>query len=129
MKIEKKTYRSGPFQDFFAEGTQVGNILYLSGQVGIDRDGNTPTSIADQTKFAYTNMQDILSQFGADMSNIVDEIFFVTDMNELFGNIEDVYGAREAAYGGTPDVCQTVVQVVALVQPELKIEIKCIAHL
>ena len=129
MKTEKKTYRSGPFQDFFAEGTQVGNTIYLSGQVGIDQDGNTPTGIADQTKVAYTNMQDILAQFRADMSNIVDEIFFVTDMHELFGNIEDVYGAREAAYGGTPEVCQTVVQVAALVQPELKIEIKCIAHL
>jgi len=129
MTIEKKTYRSGPYQDFFAQGTQVGDVLYLSGQVGIDRDGNTPTSIADQTKVAYTNMQDTLSQFGADMSNIVDETFFVTDMHELFGNIEDVYGAREAAYGGNPEVSQTVVQVVALVQPELKIEIKCVAHL
>ncbi len=129
MTIEKKTYRSGPYQDFFAQGTQVGNVLYLSGQVGIDRDGNTPTSIADQTKVAYTNMQDTLAQFGADMSNIVDETFFVTDMHELFGNIEDVYGAREAAYGGNPEVSQTVVQVVALVQPELKIEIKCVAHL
>ncbi len=74
-------------------------------------------------------MQDILAQFGADMSNIVDEIFFVTDMHELFGNIEDVYGAREAAYGGTPEGCQTLVQMAALVQTELKIEIKCIAHL
>ncbi len=129
MTIKKETYRSGPFQDFFAQGTQVGNVLYLSGQVGIDRDGNTPTSIADQTKVTYTNMQDILAQFGADISNIVDETFFVTDMDELFGNIEDVYGAREAAYGGTPEVSQSVVQVVALVQPELKIEIKCIAHL
>ena len=129
MTIEKKTYRSGPYQDFFAQGTQVGNVLYLSGQVGIDRDGNTPTSIIDQTKVAYTNMQDTLAQFGADMSNIVDETFFVTDMHELFGNIEDVYGAREAAYGGNPEVSQTVVQVVALVQPELKIEIKCVAHL
>ncbi|MDM8544367.1 RidA family protein [Desulfococcaceae bacterium HSG9] len=129
MTIEKKTYRSGPFQEFFAQGTQIGNVLYLSGQVGINQDGNTPTSIADQTKVAYANMQDVLSQFGADMSNIVDETFFVTDMDELFGNIEDVYGAREAAYGGTPEVCQTVVQVAALVQPELKIEIKCIAHL
>jgi enamine deaminase RidA (YjgF/YER057c/UK114 family) len=129
MTIEKKMYRSGPYQDFFAQGTLVGNVLYLSGQVGIDQDGNAPTSIADQTKVAYTNMQDVLAQFGADMSNIVDETFFVTDMDELFGNIEDVYGARGAAYGGTPEVCQTVVQVVALVQPELKIEIKCIAHL
>jgi len=129
MTIEKKTYRSGPYQDFFAEGTQIGNILYLSGQVGTDDEGNTPTSITDQTKVAYRNMQAILSQFGADMSNIVDETFFATDMNEFFDNIEDVYGAREAAYGGKPEVCQTVLQVVALVQPELKIEIKCIAHL
>ncbi len=129
MKIKKKTFRSGPYKDYFAEGIQVGNILYLSGQIGVDRDGNTPTSIADQTKIAYSNMQDILAHFGADMNNIVDETFFVTDMNELFGNIEDVYGAREVAYGGTPEVSQTVLQVVALVQPELKIEIKCTAHL
>ncbi len=129
MTIEKKTYRSGPFQDFIAQGTQVGNVLYMSGQVGIDQDGNTPTFIADQARVAYTNMQDVLAQFGADMSNIVDETFFVTDMGELMGNVEEVYGAREAAYGGTPEVSQTILQVVALVYPELKVEIKCIAHL
>ncbi len=129
MSIEKKTYRSGPYQEYFAQGTQVGNVLYLSGQIGIDQDGKTPTRIADQTRVAYMNLQGILSQFGADMSNIVDETYFVTDMDELFGNIEDVYGAREVAYGGNPEVCQTLVQVVALAQPELKIEIKCIAHL
>jgi len=129
MKTEKKTYRSGPYQEFFAQGTQVGNILYLSGQVGTDRDGNTPTSIAKQTKIAYANIQDVLSQFGADMSNIADETLFVTDMAELFSDIENVYGAREAAYGETPEVCQTLVQVASLVLPELKIEIKCIAYL
>ncbi|MCP4375867.1 MAG: RidA family protein, partial [bacterium] len=72
MTIEKKTYRSGQYQEFFAQGTQVENVLYLSGQVGVDRDGNTPTSIADQTKVAYANTLDTLAQFGADMSNIVD---------------------------------------------------------
>jgi enamine deaminase RidA (YjgF/YER057c/UK114 family) len=48
-------------------------------------------------------------------------------MNERSGHIEDIYGARAAAYSGTPDVSQTVVQVGALLQSELKIEIKCIA--
>jgi enamine deaminase RidA (YjgF/YER057c/UK114 family) len=129
MSIEKKIYRSGPFKDFIAQGTQVGNILYLAGQIGIDQEGNTPTTIAAQVTIAYANMRDVLSQFGADMNNIVDEIFFVTDMTELMGTLEDVYGAREVAYGGKPEVSQTVVQVVALVQPELKIEIKCIAHM
>ncbi len=129
MTIEKKTYRSGPYQDYFAQGTLVGSVLYISGQIGIGRDGNTPTSILDQTKVAYSNVQGVLAQFGAGMSNIVDETFFVTDMDELMDNVVDVYGAREKAYGGSPEVSQTVVQVTGLVFPELKIEIKCIAHI
>jgi enamine deaminase RidA (YjgF/YER057c/UK114 family) len=101
----------------------------MAGQVGIDSNGSVPSDIAEQTAIAYSNMKDVLSQFGADMSNIVDETFFVTNMDELMGNVETVYGQRESAYGGMPEVSQTVVQVAALVQPELKIEIKCIAHL
>lgn len=129
MTIHKKTYRDGPFKDFIAQGTQVGNTLYLAGQVGISENGAVPANIAEQTAIAYSNMKHVLSQFGADMGNIVDETFFVTDMNELMENVEAVYGQRESAYGSMPEVSQTVVQVVALVQPELKIEIKCIAQI
>ena len=39
MTIDKKTFRSGPFKDFMAQGTLVGNDLYLSGQVGTDASG------------------------------------------------------------------------------------------
>jgi enamine deaminase RidA (YjgF/YER057c/UK114 family) len=35
----------------------------------------------------------------------------------------------ESAYGCMPEVSQTVVQVTGLVQPERKIEIKCITYL
>lgn len=129
MAIAKKTYRSGPYQGVFAQGILVGDVLYISGQVGTDQEGNTPTSIAEQARVAYANARDVLAYFGAEMSNIVDETYFVTDMEELMENAEAVFGAREAAYGEPPDVCQTLVQVAALVTPELKIEIKCIAHL
>jgi enamine deaminase RidA (YjgF/YER057c/UK114 family) len=129
MTIQKKVYRSGVFQDYIAQGVLIDNVIYMSGQVGIDQEGKAPVSIADQAKLAYKNMQDVLAQFGADMSNIVDETYFVTDMGELMSNVEEVYSAREAAYGSTPEVSQTLLQVAALVYPELKIEIKCIAHL
>jgi enamine deaminase RidA (YjgF/YER057c/UK114 family) len=129
MTIDKKIYRSGPYQDYYAQGILVGNILYMSGQIGIDQEGNTPTDIADQTKIAYSNIQDVLTQFGASISNIVDETLFVTDMAEFMENVEDVYEVREKAYGGSSEVSQTIVQVVGLVFPELKIEIKCIAHI
>ena len=129
MTIEKKTYRSGPFQAYFAQGTLVGKTLYMSGQVGIDHNGNTPIDIVEQTKVAYSNMLDVLSQFEADMSNIVDETIFVTDMAELLDNVEEVYSVREAAYGGNPEVCQTLLQITGLAQAELKIEIKCVTHI
>jgi enamine deaminase RidA (YjgF/YER057c/UK114 family) len=129
MGIEKKTFRSGPFADFIAQGVQVDNILYLAGQVGMDNEGNTPKDIGEQAVIAYANLKQVLAEFGADMSNVVEETFFVTDMDALMGNVGEIYASREAAYGGKPDVAQTVVQVVALVQADLKIEIKCIAHL
>jgi enamine deaminase RidA (YjgF/YER057c/UK114 family) len=44
-------------------------------------------------------------------------------------NADPVFAVRNDAYSGSPEVCQTLVQVSALVMPELKIEIKCIAHL
>jgi enamine deaminase RidA (YjgF/YER057c/UK114 family) len=129
MSIEKKTFRSGPFADFIAQGVQVDNILYLAGQVGMDNTGNTPEDIGEQAVIAYANLKEVLAEFGADMSNVVEETFFVTDMDALMSNVAEIYASREAAYGEKPDVAQTVVQVVGLVQADLKIEIKCIAHL
>ncbi len=129
MTAEKKAYRTGPYEDYFAQGVQVGATLYLSGQIGIDENGDTPTGIAEQTKIAYANLLNVLTHFGAGMDNVVDETFFVTDMDELMGDAEGVYSTREAAYGGRPEVCQTLVQVAALAVPDVKIEIKCIAVL
>jgi enamine deaminase RidA (YjgF/YER057c/UK114 family) len=63
------------------------------------------------------------------MDNIVDETMFVTDFGETMSNADSIFAARSEAYGGAPEVCQTLLQVSALVQPELKLEIKCIAHL
>lgn len=129
MSIGKKLFRSGPYKDLFSQGVQVGNVLYLSGQVGVDNTGKAGEDLTAQTALAYASIKTVLAEFGASMENIVDETFFVTNMAEFMGSVESVYTARATAYGGTPAVSQTVVQVVALVQPELKIEIKCVAHL
>jgi hypothetical protein len=44
-------------------------------------------------------------------------------------NVETIFAARESAYGEQPEVSQTLIGVTALVDPRLKIEIKCVAHL
>lgn len=129
MNIEKQTYRSGPFKEVFAQGVRVGNILYLAGQVGVDGKGNPGSDITEQTQLAYENIRKVLEKFDATMDSVVDETMFVTDMTDVMSNSDAVFGARAKAYGGTPEVCQTLLQVSGLVLPELKLEIKCIAHL
>ncbi len=129
MSNSKQVFRSGIYKDYFAQGIKTGNTLHLAGQVGIDTEGNIPESIADQTKLAYDNIQQVLSEFNATMENIVDETIFVTDMSDTMKNVENIFSVRAQAYGAIPEVSQTLVQVVALVSPKLKIEIKCIAHL
>ncbi len=129
MSIKKESFRSGPYKDLIAQGVKVGNVLYLSGQVGMnEEDGSIPDGIVDQTKQTYANIKAVLKEFGASMDNIVDETVFVTNPAEVMEQIEGVFGARAEAYGGMPEVCQTMVQA-ALLLPELKIEIKCVAHL
>ena len=37
--MKKKLLREGPYADFFSQGVQVGNILTLAGQIGVDKEG------------------------------------------------------------------------------------------
>ena len=129
MSIEKKLFRDGPYSDFFSQGVQVGNILTLAGQLGNDKDGVIPTSIKEQMENCYDNIQNVLKEFGASLDNVIDETWFVTDVEECMDNVSEIFLARERIYGCKPEVSQTLVGTSALVAPDYKIEIKCIASL
>ena len=129
MTVSKKVFRSGPYADLIAQGVKVGDTLYLSGQVGMDEAGTIPASMAEQTVLAYANIRTVLAEFGAGFDNIVDETFLVTSVEETHDQLEAIFGARAEAYGGIPEVTQTLIGVAGLLLPELKLEIKCIAHL
>ncbi len=131
MAIKKQVVRFGPFQDFIANGIKVDNVIYLSGQVSTDNEGNIigEGDLAAQVRQAYANVKDVLSHFNVTMDNIVDEMWLVTDMSETMTNVEELFGIRAEAYGKNPEVSQTTVQVAGLVMPELMIEIKCVARL
>ena len=127
MTISKKLLRTGPYADFFSQAVQVGDAIYLSGQVGVDESGTVPADLLSQMKIAYKNIESVLKEYGASMDNIVDETWFVTDMKDCMAQIPALFSAREEQFGKKPEVCQTVVQVTGLVDPSMKIEIKCIA--
>ena len=126
---DKQLYRKGPYADFFAQAVKTGNILTLAGQLGDSADGNVPTDIKGQMENCYINIKEILKEFNASLDNLIDETWFVTDIDECMGNVSDIFNSREKIYGCKPEVSQTLVGVSALVDPKYKIEIKCIAYL
>ena len=127
--MERKVFRSGPYAELIAQAVQVGEVIYLPGQVGVDEQGDAPDSLVTQTTLAYEHVKAVLAEFGATLHNVVEETVFVTDMAQTMAEVQEVFAARAAAYGGRPDVTQTLVAVSALVDPAFKIEIKCTAHL
>ena len=127
--MNKKLYRTGPYADFFSQGVQVGNVLTLAGQLGDNEDGSVPADIKGQMINCYNNIKNVLSEFGATLDNVIDETWFVTDVNECMENVSDIFDERENIYGCKPEVSQTLVGISALVQPEYKLEIKVIAYI
>ena len=127
--MDKKLYRNGPYADFFSQGVQTENILTLAGQLGDDPEGNVPNGLQSQMENCYKNIEIVLKEFNASLDNIIDETWFITDIEECMNNVGEVFDSREKIYGCKPEVSQTLIGVSALVDPKYKIEIKCIAYL
>ncbi|HME52714.1 MAG TPA: RidA family protein [Candidatus Lokiarchaeia archaeon] len=114
----------------FSQCLISGNLIFVSGQVGVDPEtGTIPETIDEQTTNTLNNIKAILEKAGANASNIVKMTVFMTDIAE-YQAMSDVYlqffvdnGAEER----TPT--RTTVQVSALSQEGLKIEIDCMAVL
>ncbi|MDX2380884.1 MAG: RidA family protein [Acidimicrobiia bacterium] len=125
----KTVVQEGPFAQFIPEGVRLGNLITLSGQVSIDDQGEVvaPGDLIAQAQHAYVHVAATLEKLGAGMGDIVDETFFVTDVGAAMENIEALWKVRAEAYGGDPQVSQTMLQIGGLVMPELMIEIKVIA--
>ncbi len=130
MSKQRQVVRIGPFAQAIASGVRKGDAIYLSGQVSVDAEGGAigAGDFVAQVKQSYANVAEVLAGFDATMDAIVDETWFVTDMAAVTADLPGIFGARQEAYGGPPEVTQTLIEISALFMPELLIEIKCIAH-
>jgi enamine deaminase RidA (YjgF/YER057c/UK114 family) len=78
-----------------------------------------------QMRQTYANAKKILSQFGATLENVVEEVLYVTDMETAFAAAGPV--RKEAYASKTPAVASTIVVTPRLSLPSQLIEIKFIA--
>ncbi len=143
MGIDKDARGHGmPWEDVYgyAQAVKVGNIIYVSGQLSHDDEGNMvgPAPLDDsgnitdhsnmeiQMRQTYINAQKILNAYGASLDNVVEEVLYVTDMDAAFA----VAGAvRKETYGSEkPEVSSTILVTPRLALPPQLIEIKFIAQ-
>jgi len=131
MKSQRTVLRTGPFKRLINDGVRVDDWIYLSGQLGVDANGQTvgENDIAQQVRTAYWNVKKSLNALGGDMPDIVEETLFVTDIREFLSRSDELFAIRAELYGEEPQVAQTLVEVVALGVSTAMIEIKCIAKL
>ena len=64
----------------FSDAVRVGDVLYLSGQLGIGADGKLPDGIEAQTKQALENVGAILNRAGLGYSDVFHCTAMLSDM-------------------------------------------------
>jgi enamine deaminase RidA (YjgF/YER057c/UK114 family) len=112
----------------FSQAVRVGDVVYVAGQTAMGDDFSVSGSgdMAAQMRAAYASVARALEMFGAGMSDVVDETLYVTDTMAAATCAREV---RAEVYGEAFEVASSLIGVSALGSPDLKIEIKCVAHL
>ena len=64
----------------FSDAVRVGDVLYLSGQIGIDSEGELPDGIEAQTRQAMDNVGTVLKRAGLGYADLFHCTVFLSDM-------------------------------------------------
>jgi enamine deaminase RidA (YjgF/YER057c/UK114 family) len=103
----------------------VNGIAYLSGLTGRDTEGR-PISGGEyaQAKLIFERIAALLKSAGGSIHDVVKLTIFVTDITQR----EHVWRARKEVFVGDFPAC-SLVQVAALAEPAIKVEIEAVAHI
>jgi enamine deaminase RidA (YjgF/YER057c/UK114 family) len=106
-----------------------GRQIFVAGQVGWDAEGRFPsTQLAGQVKQALLNIMAVLAEVEGKPQHIVRLTWYVTSRDEYHAQLREIGAAYRAVMGKHFPV-MSVVQVVALMEPEAKVEIEATAVL
>ena len=102
---------------------RAGPIVWVSGIVGMTGDGKIPPDTASQFDIAMDVMDQCLKAAGAGPEHVTKVQVFMTDIKE-----RPLINPRRIAYFGSNKPASTLVEVSALVDPRMKVEIECQAY-
>ena len=103
----------------YCHATRAGDRIWVSGSVGIAGDGTIPATTVDQFRVAIDNVDAVLLAAGGAARHIVKVTVYLTDIADraaINPIRQDYFGEHRPA--------STLIEVSALVLPELKVEIE-----
>ncbi len=108
----------------FAMATQVGETIYVAGQVAQDPDGKLvgQGDMAVQARQVFANIRDILAVAGATMDDVVKITAYVTDMGR-YGD----YNAVRAEVFPKAQMASATIAAPTLVRDGFLVEVEAIA--
>jgi enamine deaminase RidA (YjgF/YER057c/UK114 family) len=114
----------------YSNGIAVsGRQIYVAGQVGWDEQRQfRSSSLAAQVQQTLENICAVLAQAGAGREHVVRLTWFVTSRAEYYAELKEI-GAAYRAVMGKHFPPMSVVQVVALMEAQAKVEIEATAVL
>ena len=123
--IKHNPEENGTTPHGYSHGLEVpagARYLFISGQVGTDRDGETPADFAGQARNALNNFMTVLKSAGMGPQDLVKMNIYLTDPDNI-----NQYGAMHGEVLGAVTPAITMVTVRALGRPEWGLEIEGIA--
>ena len=110
----------------FSAGVEApaGRTVYVSGQVSMDAEGNVvgEEDIGRQTETVLEHIKTVVEEAGGSMDDIIKVTVFITDM----GYYDEIHEVRRR-YFEEPYPASSMVEVSALIDPRLLIEIEAVA--
>ncbi|MDL9937689.1 RidA family protein [Gordonia sp. ABSL1-1] len=113
---ERKTVSSGSEWEAkigYSRAVRVGDHIWVSGTTG------TGDTAAEQARTALARISEALEEAGASVDDVVRTRMFVTDVSQW-----TAITAEHAKVFGNARPASTIVEVAALIDPELKVEIE-----
>ena len=94
-------------------------IIWISGLVGMKFDGTIPDSTQDQFDIAMNDLNTCLVAAGGSSKNVVKVRVFLTDISDRI-----IINPKRIEYFGEHKPASTLLEISALVDPRMKVEIE-----
>ena len=104
----------------YCHSVRAGDLIWVSGIVGMRPDGSIPADTVSQFDIAMDAMDACLRAAGGRPEDVVKVQIFLTDISE-----RAAINPRRVDYFGEHRPASTLVEVSALVDPRMSVEIEC----